>query len=623
MDSSTVNETVSMTPPTKSPSESTTPTLPLEFTNANRFVDTSALVPDGWPRKVYQFFRPMVEYAFGFPDLWRLHAASIYPPFEPVEIARRAFKQLEVSWDIQDSDLQKLASIRGPLILVANHPFGGIDSLALAQLLELMRPGQWRFLSNIMVSSLPGLEERFIPLDPLGENAEARRINKVGLHAANKHLRQGGLLGLFPGGRVSHRHKRFGGNVADRPWSEHFLRQARRTGATIACIYIPGHNSRTFLKVPARWPKIRALFLCRELTRPPVAKVTLQLAAIYPPESVTRLAGIPGGAEQLRAATYLQSDLSVTRLKTASTPRIVFPVAGATPAKDIMGELQTLLDSEQGRLLDYKRFTLYFAKGRCIPKTLLALGSARETTFRTAGQGTGKACDLSPEDDYYHHLILWDRDKAQLAGAYRIGMVSRILKEHGAGGLYLDHVFKINPRLYRNMGSSFELSRSFVLPDYQGDPDALAGLWKGLGAAAVRHDIETFFGSVTISNDHHPASQAILVEYLRANHPDTTTLRSWVKARNPFQPATRYHRLVADAYQGQGLQKLAPLIENIENGERGIPPLIRYYCNLGARFLNYHVEEAFGNSLYCLLRVDLATIPSAYRKLFLPKNTNL
>lgn len=379
--------------------------------------------------------------------------------------------------------------------------------MALAQLLERLRPGQWKFISNIIVSSIKGLGERFIPLDPLGQSVESRRLNKMGLYASGNFLRQGGLLGLFPGGRVSHKQKRFNGNVADRPWNDHFLRQAKRAGATVVCLHIPGSNSRNFLRVPAPWPKLRALFLSRELTRPPVQKVLVQLAGIFPPQPVARLATIPDGVDQLRAACFLRVDLDVPRPAQVTTIDFTSPPVKKTQPKEILEELTNLTDEEQGKLIEYKRFTLYLAQGSRIPKTLRTLGIAREDTFRAAGQGTGNECDLSPEDDYYHHLILWDRDGEQVAGAYRIGFVQKILEQQGPEGLYLDHIFKINPKLYKRLGSTIELSRSFVLPAYQGDPDALAGLWKGLGVAAARFKIQTFFGSVTISNTHQPVGQ--------------------------------------------------------------------------------------------------------------------
>ena len=59
------------------------------------------------------------------------------------------------------------------------------------------------------------------------------------------------------------------------------------------------------------------------------------------------------------------------------------------------------------------------------------------------------------------------------------------------------------------------------------------------------------------------------------------------------------------------------MIERLEEGRRGIPPLMRYYCGLGAKFLAYHVEASFADALYCLLRVDLHAMPPAYRRRFL------
>jgi len=202
----------------------------------------------------------------------------------------------------------------------------------------------------------------------------------------------------------------------------------------------------------------------------------------------------------------------------------------------------------------------------------------------------------------YHHLVVWDTEAQRLAGAYRIGIVPEILKKHGAAGLYLDHVFHIDPNFYKRFPRSMELSRSFVLPDYQKDNRVLPLLWQGLAAISTRHKIDTLFGSVTISDEHHPASRALLVEYLKNNYAD--------------DPTTRFHPLVAEAYAGEGINALNPLIQEIEKGERSIPPLMRYYCQLGAKYIGYHVEAEFGNALYCLLRVHLPSIPEGYKKRF-------
>ncbi|MEX2381535.1 MAG: lysophospholipid acyltransferase family protein [Opitutales bacterium] len=385
-----------------------------------------------------------------------------------------------------------------------------------------------------------------------------------------------------------------------------------------------GQNSRAFLRIPWKWARLRALMLCRELTRPTVATVNVRLAAHFSRNEVTRLERSGRGGQKARAYCYLRADRDIPRPKRGSVKSdTVPPIDFSSSARTVKTELERLSERSNGLIGRHGAFDLIFFKGDSAPSTLRALGRARETTFRAAGQGTEKECDLSPEDEYYHHLVLWDRNKAQLAGAYRLGMVQEILDARGPSALYLDHVFKIQPALYRKLGNAFELSRSFVTPEYQRDSGALAGLWKKLGGAAALHEIETFFGSVTISNDHHPVSRATIVEYLRQNHADTPDMCGRVKARKPFRFLTRYHRMIAEAFRGEPIGNLSSLIEGVEGGERGIFPLIRYYCSLGAKFLDFHVEADFQDALYCLLRVEIAKIPEAYRRRFMPASHSL
>jgi len=59
------------------------------------------------------------------------------------------------------------------------------------------------------------------------------------------------------------------------------------------------------------------------------------------------------------------------------------------------------------------------------------------------------------------------------------------------------------------------------------------------------------------------------------------------------------------------------VILELEHDHRAIPPLIRYYISLGAKFLSFQVEESFNNAIYCLLKVDLQKLPKRYKKRFL------
>lgn len=583
-----------------------------------RPIDTSAVMPTPFLRRWYQRIQPAVEALFGFPELWRLYDAARMGEPSPAEFAERLLNHLQIDWNFDEKEIYELRSHPGPLIVLANHPFGGADSLALVQLLEIIRPGAWRMLSNQVICSVPEFNRHLIAVDPLSSEGESAVLNRRGLVSVMRHLRSGGVLGLFPAGRVSHRSPATGA-VADRPWSGHAARLAVATGAKIVVLHIPGQNSATFLRIPPQWSRFRALMLCRELTQPSQRKLHLRLATVLKPDEIKRLAFRAGSGAKLQAWCYLRADADVPRPAPMSSPAVALePIAPSAAPGTAAAEIEQMRETRL--VLSSGKFDALLIQGRESALLLHELGRSREITFRAAGQGVGKPLDLAPEDEYYHHLLLWDRAAARLAGAYRIGIVQDILMSHGQQGLYLDHVFKIQPDFYKNLGPAFELSRSFVLPEYQRDNQALATLWKGLGHSAVRQGITSLFGSVTISNDHHPASRASLVEHLRRNYADAPDLCSRIQARRPFVPSTRHHELIAAAYQGEPIDALAPMIDFLEAGKRGIPPLMRYYCSLGAKYLGFHVEADFADALYCLLRVDLHAMPVAYQRRFLGIN---
>lgn len=582
-----------------------------------RPIDTAGVMPTPLLRRLYRHVQPAVEALFEFPALWRLYDASSRPGLEGPTFARAVLEELGVTWSIAEADLAAVRAVTGPMVVVANHPYGGLDALALVQVLEALRPGGWRMLSNQVVCSIPEFGPRLIAVDPLGRSEESLRINQQGLARAFRHLKAGDILGVFPAGRVSHRERALGA-VCDRAWSDHVFRLAEKSGASVACFHIPGQNSARFLRVPPAWSRLRALALCPEIVHPASRHLPVRLAALLAPGEVRRLAATPGSGNRLRAQCFLRDDRERPRpAAAAAAGRPKPPVADPEPAEALRDEVARiegrcrLLSSPEGEI------DVFLFQGAEAPVLLRALGRCRELTFRAAGQGVGLPCDLSPEDDYYRHLVLWHRTRGEILGAYRLGITREILAQRGRAALYLDHIFEFDRRFHDVLGPAIELSRSFVMPDSQRDNRALALLWRGLGAAALRHGCPTLFGSVTISNDHHPASRALLVEHLQRNYADAPARRALVRARRPFVPATTYHRLAGEAYAGQPIDALASVVEAIEEGQRGIPPLMRYYCTVGAKFLAYHVEPSFQDALYCLLRVDLNAIPAGYRRKFL------
>ena len=581
----------------------------VSYPNAPRNpLNTAELLAKPWQRLLYRPVQPLVERLFDFQGAWKLYADAGGDAAEVGPFAQGILKARRVEWSLPQADLEALRAIDGPLVIAANHPYGGIDSFILIDLLEQIRPGNWKLFSNHILKNVRPLAPHRIPVDALGMSEDGQRTNARAMRTALQHLRQGGCLALFPARRVAYRDPKLGA-VVDFDWSDHAVKLAARNGAHLVCQHFPGHNSERFLRIPTRYPRWRGLMLCRELTQSPARKLNLRIAMTLDPKKTADLQHDPRAAQKLRARVHLEDDLRSVPKKIASAPK---PESAST-------ENELPADTpppESFRLFSKAPFDVYLFRGDASPAQLDLLGRARAITFRAAGQGTGKEVDLSPEDDYYHHLIVWDTETGQLAGAYRIGIVPEILAEHSQTGLYLDHVFHIDPAFFARFPRSMELSRSFVLPEYQKDNRVLPLLWQGLAAASAQHQIDTLFGSVTISAAHHPATRALLVEYLKNNYADAPETIRLVRAREPFVPETRYHPLVAEAYAGEGLNALKPLIDDIESGERSIPPLMRYYCQLGAKYIDYHVEADFGNALYCLLRVHLPSIPAGYKKRF-------
>jgi putative hemolysin len=583
-------------------------------------IDTSEVVPQGWPRVAYGWVQPVTESLLGFHDLARLYQRCREEAADPATMARRYLEALQIQVHIDEAARHALEMARGPTLLAINHPFGGLEFMALAPWLEEVRPGGWVFLANSLLCSIPEFGKVGVPLDPIGRSDRSVALNRQALVTGIRHLRRGGLLGVFPAGRVSHLDP-VTGVVTDRPWSDHVVRIAAGAGATLVVLHIPGGNSPRFLRISPGSPRLRGLFLCQELARPSVTRVEVRLAAVFNPAEVKDLESRPRAGLRLQSWCLLRAD--------ADTPRVDAPAPGG---RGHLSEVGPVTESgnagrsgeavrglkDEDRLMASGRYDLLFLRGDRSPPLMEELGRAREFTFRKAGQGTGREIDLADEDRHYHHLILWHRDKGRVAGAYRVGIVNRILEEHGREGLYLETIFRFDKRFYARIGPSFELSRSFIHPGHQKDRHALSALWKGLGAAAVRHRIRTLYGSVTISNDHHPASQALLVEHLQRSHADEPPLARLVRPRNPFVPRSGHHAHISRAHAGEPVESLGPHIEVLEEGERGIPPLMRYYCGLGARFLSFHVEPSFANAVYCLLRVDLPSVPAAWRRRYMP-----
>jgi putative hemolysin len=131
----------------------------------------------------------------------------------------------------------------GPVIVVANHPHGLVDGMVLAELVGRVRT-DYKILTRNLLSGVSEIEDLMIPVPfPHEENARVESLEMR--KAAMDHLRQGGVIVLFPSGVVA-ASDTFFGKAVEAVWNPFTAKMITRSGATVVPIHFPGQNSRLY-----------------------------------------------------------------------------------------------------------------------------------------------------------------------------------------------------------------------------------------------------------------------------------------------------------------------------------------------------------------------------------------
>ncbi|MGR3436305.1 MAG: lysophospholipid acyltransferase family protein [Shimia sp.] len=131
----------------------------------------------------------------------------------------------------------------GPLILIANHPYGILDGLMMGYILSKVR-SDFRILAHKVFRKAQDLDRVILPIS-FDETKEAVALNLETRKACLGYLGAGGAVGIFPGGTVSTALKPFG-QPMDPGWRSFTAKMVARSGATVVPIFFDGHNSRLF-----------------------------------------------------------------------------------------------------------------------------------------------------------------------------------------------------------------------------------------------------------------------------------------------------------------------------------------------------------------------------------------
>jgi putative hemolysin len=538
------------------------------------------------------------------------NAAAAWPLGRDRSFLEQVIDVLGITTRLEERDVDRIPRT-GPLVVVANHCYGGVEGILAGALVQSVRPDT-RVMANYMLARMPELREQFIFVDPFGRSGSVG-ANARAMRESLRWLRGGGCLVVFPSGEVAHYDLRRR-SLVEPPWNRTVAGLIRRSDATVLPMFFFGTNSVLFHVLGYVHPRLRTLRLPREVLNKRGRTVAVSIGH---PIAQRRLAALDGAAavmDYLRMRTYHLRNRRARRprlpvrlplrLGRPGGPRHEDALIDPIPRAELEREI-AVLPPEQ-RLLTQDVFDVWVARAIQAPRVLREIGRLRELTFRLVGEGTGKSVDLDAYDAAYLHLFIWNRAAGEIASAYRLGPTDIILPRSGRKGLYTYCLFRYGNRLLERINPALEMGRSFVRPEYQRNYLSLYLLWKGIGQYLVRNPrYKILFGPVSISDNYNSRSRDLLVSFLRMNNymPDLARL---VRARTPLRRTVlRKVREDERRHVVDSVEEVEALIADIETELSGIPILLKQYLKLGGKLLGFNLDPAFGNVLDGLILVDV------------------
>lgn len=521
---------------------------------------------------------------------------------------------LEVNLQIPEEELNRIPS-EGPLLVVANHPFGGLDGLLLGALLAKRRQ-DFRLLANALVACFPALRPWLLEVEVLGENGATKR-NASSVRRAVRWLKGGGCLATFPAGAVSQLHWRTAG-VEDAEWSPHVAALARMSGAHVLPVRFEGANSRTFRVLGLLSPRLRTFSLGRELLNKRGCRPEVRIGETISAEKMRSFPDSGAAIGFLRATVDAmrlskKGDASRQEGEAESSEAKFEPVVAGPSGAELSKEVNGL--PEETFLVRKGEFAVYGIRSEQAPKVMREIGRLRELTFRSVGEGTGTGLDLDAFDRHYHQIFVWDEANEAVAGGYRVGVVDEILPGRGRRGMYATSQFSLSRSFYKALGPAAELGRSFIPPEYQRKFSLLGLLWRGIGEFLNRRpEVRVLYGPVSISADYSQVSRRLMVRYLRRNQWSPRFARR-ARPRHRYRGprlAPGLRKWVKE--EGRTLDEVSAVISRVEPDGKGVPVLVKHYLKLNGSFVGFGVDPNFCNALDGLIVVDLHNLDDAHLK---------
>ena len=487
----------------------------------------------------------------------------------------------------------------GRVVIIANHPLGALDAMALLKLVGSVRKDV-KIVANDFLMGIKNLENLFIPVDSFKDTQAKESISNI-----YKALQEEKAIIIFPAGEVS----RVGlSGVKDKSWRKGFLSFASKTNAPILPILIDAKNSKTFYTLSVLNKTFSTILLSDEMFKKKDKQIKMKIGELIPFEHIKPIVGTKGELVKLYKKHLYGLKKGKLYFKTVSA------IAHEENRKNIQKELK---NSELlGQTGDGKQIYLYSASDDSI--ILKEIGRLREISFRQVNEGVNKRRDLDKYDIYYKHIVLWDKDDLEIVGAYRIGICDDIYFEYGFDGLYANTLFEMNKSFEPFMQYSIELGRSFVQPKYWGTR-ALDYLWYGIGAFLKKNPhIKYMYGPVSLSASFPNYAKELMIDFYTHYFPSK---KRYVSGKNPFEFESKEIALENPFLFDDYKSDFKILKSKLKSMDQAIPTLYKQYSEIcedgGVEFCGFNVDPNFSDCVDGFILVEIDKIKESKKQRYM------
>ncbi len=491
----------------------------------------------------------------------------------------------------------------GRLIIVANHPIGTLDGLALLKLIRSVRPDV-RVVANQVLSNMQPLASLFLPVDILSSKKSYKKAYAEMLAV----LEQEQALIIFPAGEVSRITPK---GIKDGQWKTGFLKLAKKAACPILPVYIKASNSALFYFASLLYKPMGTLLLTQEMFNKQDQEIKFRVGAPIPYSAFA-------DSELSNKALCQRFRKHVLNLAKKKKPRSLFKTIETVSHPGNCKALKKVLFKSQllGETRDNKKIFLYHYQDDC--PVMAEIARLRELTFRTVEEGTGQALDMDKYDLYYSHLVLWDNTDLEIVGAYRIGEGRSIMQRYGVDGFYTHSLFNFTEEFKALLPDSIELGRSFVQPRYWGQR-SLDYLWYGIGAyLRERPEIKYLFGPVSLSNAYPLEAKEMIISFYQQQFASDKALAN---ARTPFSVSESSQQFAATEFAHDYKTSFKILNRELKKLGVKVPTLYKQYVELcddkGCRFIDFNIDPEFNDCIDSLVMIELDKITPKKRQRYI------